>query len=84
MRARGWEAEHLPIRPGAGLHDAVVDRLSRDTFDCVVVGAGVRLTTRHVAEFEQVIAAVRHAAPDTPIAFNASPDSSGEAVARLL
>lgn len=84
MHDRGWEAEHLPIRVGESLRGDILDRLASNTFDCIVIGAGVRMTTKHVAEFEQVIDAVRDGAPQTPIAFNSSPDSSGEAAARWL
>jgi hypothetical protein len=84
MRDRGWEAEHLPIRLDGSLERDISDRLSARNYDCIVVGAGVRMTTRHVAEFEQVIDTIRTCAPMTPIAFNASPDSSGEAAARRL
>ena len=84
MEKRGWQAEHLPIRPGETLKSDILNRLSSTPYDCIVVGAGVRMTTKHVIEFEQVIAAVREGAPHTPIAFNASPDSSGDAAARWL
>lgn len=84
MRDRGWEAVHLPIRLDGSLRRDISDCLARDSFDCIVIGAGVRMTTKHVAELEQVIDAVRQGAPQTPIAFNSSPDSSGEAAARWL
>ena len=84
MHDRGWEAEHLPIRSDGSLRDDILDRLADKTFDCIVIGAGVRMTTKHVPDFEQVIDAVRHGAPRTPIAFNASPDSSGDTAARWL
>lgn len=84
MRDRGWEAVHLPIRLDGRLRHDISDCLARDSFDCIVIGAGVRMTTKHVAEFEQVIDAVRQGAPHTPIAFNSSPDSSGEAAAWWL
>jgi hypothetical protein len=84
MRERGWEAEHLPIQLGDTLGGEIADRLANNTFDCIVIGAGVRMTTKHAAEFEQVIQAVRQGAPHTPIAFNSSPDSSGEAAQRWL
>ena len=84
MRDRGWEAEHLPIRADDTLRGDILDRLASKSYDCVVIGAGVRMTTKHVAEFEQVIDAVRLGAPQTPLAFNASPDSSGEAAIRWL
>jgi len=84
MHDRGWEAEHLPIRSDGSLRDDILNRLANKTFDCIVIGAGVRMTTKHVRDFEQGIDAVRHGAPRTPIAFNASPDSSGDAAARWL
>ncbi|WP_380786172.1 hypothetical protein [Sphingomonas sp. R86521] len=84
MHDRGWEAVHLPIRAAANLRHDILNRLAREAFDCIVIGAGVRMTTKHVAEFEQVIDAVRQGAPQTPIAFNSSPDSSSEAAARWL
>jgi hypothetical protein len=84
MRDRGWDAVHLPIRADGSLRHDISDCLARDTFDCIVIGAGVRMTTKQIAEFEQVIDAVRQGAPQTPIAFNASPDSSGDAAARWL
>ena len=84
MLDRGWEAEHLPIRKDESLRDEILGRLANKSYDCIVIGAGVRMTTKHVAEFEQVIDAVRQGAPRTPIAFNSSPDSSGDAAARWL
>ena len=84
MKDRGWEAEHLPIQADESLRRDILDHLARKSYDCIVIGAGVRMTTKHVAEFEQVIDAVRQEAPQTPIAFNSSPDSSGEAAARLM
>jgi hypothetical protein len=84
MQDWGWEAEHLPIRADESLRHDILSRLASKSYDCIVIGAGVRMTTKHVAEFEQVIYAVRQGAPLTPIAFNTSPDSSGEAAARWL
>jgi hypothetical protein len=84
MHDRGWDAEHLPIRPDAHLRQCIVEHLSGHAYDCVVIGAGVRMTTRRVEEFAVVVNAVREAAPGTPIAFNSSPSSSGDAAARWL
>ena len=84
MQDRGWEAEHLPIRADGSLRHDILNRLAREAYDCIVIGAGVRMTTKHVSDFEQVIDAVRQGASRIPIAFNSSPDSSGEAAARWL
>jgi hypothetical protein len=51
-----------------------MERQLRSTnYDCVVVGAGVRLPTRNLALFEVVINAIRKAAPGAAIAFNTRP-----------
>ena len=84
MRDRGWVAEHLSIRSDENLRQQVFDHLMSQSYDCIVIGAGVRMTEKHVPEFEAVVNAVRQGAPETPLAFNSSPDSSGEAAARWL
>ena len=84
MHDRGWQAEHLPIRPDESLRSDILDHLASKSYDCIVIGAGVRMTVKHVSEFEQAIDAVRQGAPNTPIAFNSGPDSSREAAARWL
>jgi hypothetical protein len=84
MRDRGWKAEYLPIRPNGSLRRDIVERLGDQTYDCIVIGAGVRLTTRRIPEFEQVLAAIRKVSPTTPIAFNSGPNSSVDAVGRWL
>jgi hypothetical protein len=53
-------------------------------YDCVVIGAGVRLPPRGLAIFEVVINAVHKAAPGAAIAFNTRPDDSADAAARWL
>ncbi len=85
LRERGWAAEHLSIRPDdPALRQHISDHLKANAFDCIVIGAGVRMTVKHVPVLEIVMNAVREAAPQTPVAFNASPDSSADAVARWL
>ena len=82
--ARGWESDVGSILPDetAG---PTVERLLRSTnYDCVVIGAGVRLPPRNLALFEIVINAVRKAAPGAAIAFNTRPDDSADAAARWV
>jgi hypothetical protein len=81
---RGWQSDVGFIHPDetAG---ATVEGLLRSThYDCVVIGAGVRLPPRNLALFEVVINAVRKAAPGAPIAFNTRPDDSADAAARWV
>ena len=81
---RGWESDLCFIRPDDTAGPTVERQLGSTHYDCVVIGAGVRLVTGGLPLFEVVINAVRNAAPEAPIAFNTRPDDSADAAARGL
>ena len=81
---RGWESDVCFIRPDETAGPTVVHQLASTSYDCVVIGAGVRLPPRGLALFEAVINAVHKAAPGAAIAFNTRPDDSAVAAARAL
>jgi hypothetical protein len=81
---RGWEADVCYIRPDDTAGPTVERQLRSTGYDCVVIGAGVRLPPRGLALFEAVINAVHKAAPGAAIAFNTRPDDSADAAARGL
>ena len=81
---RGWEADLGMIRPDETAGPTVERQLASKSYDCVVIGGGVRLPTRHLALFEVVINAIRKAAPGAAIAFNTRPDDSADAAARWV
>jgi hypothetical protein len=80
----GWEGEIGFIRPDETAGPTVERQLASKRYDCVVIGAGVRLPPQRLAIFEAVINAVHKAAPGATIAFNTRPDDSAEAAARWL
>ncbi len=82
--ARGWEAAVGFIRPDETAGPTVERLLASASYDCVVIGAGVRLPPRRLAVFEAVINAVHKAAPGAVIAFNTRPEDSADAAARWL
>ena len=81
---RGWESDVCYILPDETAGPAVERRLLSTNYDCVVIGAGVRLPPRNLALFEVVINAIRKVAPGAAIAFNTRPDDSADAAARGL
>ena len=81
---RGWAADLGFIRPDETAGPTLQRQLASKSYDCVVIGAGVRLPPRGLALFEAVINAVHKAAPDAAIAFNTVPQDSAEAAARWL
>ena len=81
---RGWESDVGYILPDESAGPTVERQLRSTNYDCVVIGAGVRLPPRNLALFEVVINAVRKAAPGAAIAFNTRPDDSADAAARWV
>ena len=81
---RGWEYDVCFIRPDETAGPTVEQLLSSTSYDCVVIGAGVRLPPQRLAIFEAVLNAVHKAAPGAAIAFNTRPEDSAEAAARWL
>ena len=82
--ARGWEGEVGYIRPDETAGPAVERQLASRAYDCVVIGAGVRLPPRRLAIFEAVLNAIHKAAPGAVVAFNTRPEDSADAAARWL
>ncbi len=80
----GWQVDLCLIAPDdAGISQ--IDRQLRSrTYDCVVIGAGLRIPPKGLVLFEKVINTVHAAAPGAAIAFNTKPEDSAAAVGRQL
>nr|MDJ0817067.1 hypothetical protein [Desulfobacterales bacterium] len=64
--------------------DVVADALKQKSYDCVLVGAGVRLDPDHFLVFERLVNAVHRHAPLASICFNTNPGDTAEAVQRWV
>jgi hypothetical protein len=84
MIDRGWQAEACLIQADATAGPAVERRLGATTYDCVVIGGGVRLPPKNLLLFETIVNTVHKVAPNTSIAFNTRPEDSADAAARWL
>jgi hypothetical protein len=84
MADRGWHAELCLIEPDATAGPAVERALAGGSYDCVVIGAGIRVPPRNLPMFEAVLNAVHRAAPGAAIAFNTRPEDSADAAARWV
>jgi hypothetical protein len=84
MVDRGWQADWCPIRPDQNASQTVERHLVSQQYDCVVIGAGVRLPAKSLITFEAVVNAVHRTAPTATIAFNTRPEDSADAAARWL
>ncbi len=84
MAARGWQVDPCMILPDETAGPAIEAMLAAASYDCVVIGAGLRLPPRSLRLFETVINAIHKAAPGATIALNTRPEDSAEAAARWL
>jgi hypothetical protein len=84
MAERGWRADLCLIQPNETAGPEVERTLTAQAYDCVVIGAGIRLPPHSLSMFETVINAVHRAAPGAVIAFNTRPEDSAGAAARWL
>src|ERR1700691_492832 len=83
IEQRGWQGDTCMITPdeaGRVLKKA----LERASYDCVVIGGGLRLLPKNLRLSETVVNAVHKAAPSAAIAFNTQPEDTAEAAARQL
>jgi hypothetical protein len=84
MAERGWQADPCMIPPDETARLVLEKQLATTTYDCVVIGAGIRLPPKSLWLLETVVNAVHKAAPNASIAFNTRPEDTAEAAARWL
>ena len=83
LRGLGYDAEFCPVDHGETADMAVRMRLAARRFDCVVIGAGIRLFASQTALLETLVNAVHaEGAPQAKFAFNTTPADTAEAVQR--
>jgi len=80
----GLDSEVCLTDAGETAEATVAAHLSGRTYDCVVIGGGIRLPPSKLLLFEKVLNAVHRHAPGTPIAFNTSPADSAAAALRWV
>jgi hypothetical protein len=81
---RGWQRDTCMITPDQAGREMLERTLKQAAYDCVVIGAGLRIPPKTLALFETVVNAVHQAAPRAKIAFNTRPEDTADAAARQL
>ncbi|HEY0190994.1 MAG TPA: hypothetical protein VGC42_07700, partial [Kofleriaceae bacterium] len=70
IQERGWQGETCMITPDAAGIAMLEAALTRASYDCVVIGGGLRIPPNSLALFEMVVNVVHKSAPNAAIAFN--------------
>jgi hypothetical protein len=82
LNSQGYEASWCYVVDAETASATVTQALSKATYDCVLIGAGVRLDPEAFIVFERLVNAVHSAAPTSKICFNTNPSDTAEAVKR--
>ena len=84
MTEHGWHADLCLVRPDESASSTVENKLAAAFYDCVVIGAGIRVPPKSLLLFELLINTVHESAPHASIAFNSRPEDTAAAAARWL
>lgn len=84
MSERGWQADLCLVNPDESARITLKRNLEAATYDCVVIGGGVRIPPKSLLLFETLINTVHKSAPGAFIAFNTNPEDTGAAAARWI
>ncbi len=83
---RGFHAQTclVGLDGSDNIEDRVTVGLQARSWDCVIVGGGIRERDEELELFESIINLIRRHAPQAAIAFNHTPHDLADAAARAL
>ena len=84
LNGLGYDAQLCLTDLGDTAEQVVADRLSQTSWDCIVIGAGIRTLPVHFLLFEKLINVLHQGAPKAKICFNTKPSDTAQAVQRWL
>lgn len=84
IEEHGWQGDTCMITPDTAGHAMLEKALGETSYDCVVIGGGLRLPPKSLPLFEAVVNIIHRAAPNAKIAFNTTPQDTATAAARQL
>lgn len=84
LNEQGYEASIDFLYDGDTATDQITQTLKENTYDVVLIGAGVRKDDDHFLVFEKLVNIVHEHAPKSRIAFNTGPTDSDAAVRRWV
>ena len=84
MKEMGWDARLCLVRPDDSAAVDLARELEAATYDCVVIGGGLRIPPKGLLIFESLVNVVHKSAPSAFIAFNTKPEDTSAAAARWI
>jgi hypothetical protein len=85
LESLGYSVRLLYVDDGKTAEVALADALATGGFDCIMIGAGLRIVPPHFLLFEKLINVIHQYAPaSTKLCFNANPADTADAVPRWV
>jgi hypothetical protein len=81
----GYSVKSLYVDDGKTAEAALTDALATGRYDCIMIGAGLRVVPAYLLLFEKLINIVhQHAPASTKLCFSSNPTDTAEAVKRWV
>ncbi|MFM2126219.1 MAG: hypothetical protein RL328_2670 [Acidobacteriota bacterium] len=80
----GYRAQWCFLQREEGDESLLIEALKNNRYDCVMIGAGVRLPPDYHLVFEKLVNIVHRKAPQAAICFNTNPADTAAAVMRWV
>jgi hypothetical protein len=84
LRDLGYESDLCLTDLGKTAERVVEEKLRAKAYDCVLIGAGIRIIPSSFLLFEKLINVVHANAPQAKLCFNTKPSDTAEAVMRWV
>jgi hypothetical protein len=85
LEGLGYSVTSLYVDDGKTAEAALTAELSSSGYDCIMIGAGLRIVPPYFLLFEKLINVVhRHAPALTKVCFNTNPSDTADAVLRWV
>jgi len=84
IRALGYDVTSCLVDLGDTAEAVAAQALQSQSFDCVLVGAGLRQPGERLILFEKILNLIHRLAPEASICFNSNPADSADAVRRWI
>ena len=85
LESLGYSVRTLYVDDGKTAEAALTDALATGGYDCIMIGAGLRIVPPYFLLFEKLINVIhRHAPASTKLCFNTNPSDTADAVQRWV
>jgi hypothetical protein len=84
LKQLGYNASQLFVDLGETAEDVLTAEFSKRSYDCILIGAGMRVPPPRLLQFEKILNLIRQKAPKAAICFNTNPGDSIDAIRRWV